>query len=79
MASCVINLDLPRNPAKLEQRIRRVWRKGQTQAVTAVNFVTEGSIERRLPYAPLGLMPWVLTLNRTSGNGCHNPAAGFGR
>jgi superfamily II DNA or RNA helicase len=48
IASCVINLDLPWNPAKLEQRIGRVWRKGQTQAVTAVNFVTEDSIEHSI-------------------------------
>jgi superfamily II DNA or RNA helicase len=48
MASCVINLDLPWNPAKLEQRIARIWRKGQTQAVTAVNFVTEDSIEHSI-------------------------------
>ncbi len=47
-ASCVINLDLPWNPAKLEQRIARVWRKGQTRAVTVVNFVTEGSIEHSI-------------------------------
>jgi hypothetical protein len=48
MASCVINLDLPWNPARLEQRIARVWRKGQTQAVTVVNFVTEDSIEHSI-------------------------------
>ncbi len=48
MASCVINLDLPWNPAKLEQRIGRVWRKGQTRAVTVVNFVTEDSIEHNI-------------------------------
>lgn len=48
MASCVINLDLPWNPAKLEQRIGRVWRKGQMQAVTVVNFVTEESIEHSI-------------------------------
>ena len=48
MASCVINLDLPWNPARLEQRIARVWRKGQMQAVTAVNFVTENSIEHSI-------------------------------
>ncbi len=47
-ASCVINLDLPWNPARLEQRIARVWRKGQTQAVTVVNFVTENSIEHSI-------------------------------
>jgi hypothetical protein len=48
MASCVINLDLPWNPARLEQRIARVWRKGQTQAVSVVNFVTEDSIEHSM-------------------------------
>jgi hypothetical protein len=48
MASAVINLDLPWNPAKLEQRIGRVWRKGQTRAVTVVNLVTENSIEHNV-------------------------------
>jgi superfamily II DNA or RNA helicase len=48
VASCVINLDLPWNPAKLEQRIARVWRKGQRRAVTAINFVTEDSIEHSI-------------------------------
>jgi superfamily II DNA/RNA helicase len=45
MANAVINLDLPWNPAKLEQRIARAWRKGQRSVVTVVNFVTENSIE----------------------------------
>ncbi len=48
VASCVINLDLPWNPARLEQRIARVWRKGQARAVTVVNFVTEKSIEHSI-------------------------------
>src|SRR5271165_297183 len=48
MASAVINLDLPWNPAKLEQRIARAWRKGQKNAVTVVNFVTENSIEHSI-------------------------------
>lgn len=48
MASAVVNLDLPWNPAKLEQRIARAWRKGQRQAVTVVNFVTENSIEHSI-------------------------------
>jgi len=38
-ASVVINCDLPWNPAKLEQRIARAWRKHQTRAVTVVNLV----------------------------------------
>jgi superfamily II DNA/RNA helicase len=48
MANAVINLDLPWNPAKLEQRIARTWRKGQKSAVTVVNFVTENSIEHSI-------------------------------
>lgn len=48
MANAVVNLDLPWNPAKLEQQIARAWRKGQRQAVTVVNFVTENSIEHSI-------------------------------
>lgn len=44
-ASVVINCDLPWNPAKLEQRIARAWRKHQKRPVTVVNLVTENSIE----------------------------------
>jgi len=44
-ASVVINLDLPWNPAVLEQRIGRVHRLGQQRNVRAVNFVAEGTIE----------------------------------
>jgi hypothetical protein len=48
MASVVINLDLPWNPAKLEQRIARAWRKHQSRPVRVINLVTEESIERRM-------------------------------
>jgi len=48
VASVVINCDLPWNPAKLEQRIARAWRKHQTRAVSVFNLVTEGSIEQRM-------------------------------
>ncbi len=44
-ASVVINCDLPWNPAKLEQRIARAWRKNQLNPVTVVNLVAEGTIE----------------------------------
>jgi hypothetical protein len=44
-ASVVINCDLPWNPAKLEQRIARVWRKHQTRPVTVVNLIAENTIE----------------------------------
>lgn len=44
-ASNLINIDLPWNPAVLEQRIGRVHRLGQKQPVRVVNFVAEGAIE----------------------------------
>jgi superfamily II DNA or RNA helicase len=44
-ASVVINCDLPWNPAKLEQRIARAWRKHQKNAVTVINLIAENTIE----------------------------------
>lgn len=44
-ASVVINCDLPWNPARLEQRIARAWRKNQLRAVTVVNLIAEDTIE----------------------------------
>jgi len=44
-ASVVVNMDLPWNPAVLEQRIGRVHRLGQKQAVRVINFVARGTIE----------------------------------
>lgn len=44
-ANIVINMDLPWNPAVLEQRIGRVHRLGQTQPVSVVNYVSQGTIE----------------------------------
>jgi len=47
-ASVVINCDLPWNPAKLEQRIARAWRKHQTRPVTVINLIAENTIEHRM-------------------------------
>jgi superfamily II DNA or RNA helicase len=47
-ASVVVNCDLPWNPAKLEQRIARAWRKNQTRPVTVINLVSENTIEHRM-------------------------------
>jgi superfamily II DNA or RNA helicase len=44
-ASVVLNLDLPWNPAVLEQRIGRVHRLGQRQSVRVVHFISQGTIE----------------------------------
>ncbi|TMH93522.1 MAG: SWF/SNF helicase family protein, partial [Betaproteobacteria bacterium] len=44
-AASVVNMDLPWNPAVLEQRIGRVHRLGQHRAVQVVNFIAQGTIE----------------------------------
>jgi superfamily II DNA or RNA helicase len=44
-ASTLVNMDLPWNPAILEQRIARIHRMGQVQPVQVVNFVAKGTIE----------------------------------
>ena len=47
-ASMVINLDLPWNPAVLNQRIARAHRHGQSHTVNVVNLVAKGTIEERM-------------------------------
>jgi SNF2 family DNA or RNA helicase len=47
-ASLVINLDIPWNPAVLEQRIARVYRLGQNKNVTVINLVSTGTIEHKM-------------------------------
>lgn len=47
-ADTVINVDLPWNPAVLEQRISRAHRMGQKREVQVYLFVTEGTIEENL-------------------------------
>jgi hypothetical protein len=47
-ASVVVNMDLPWNPAVLEQRIGRVHRLGQKRPVRVVNFVAQGTIEEQM-------------------------------
>ena len=47
-ASMVINLDIPWNPAVLEQRIARVYRLGQKNDVQVVNLVSLRTIEHRM-------------------------------
>jgi superfamily II DNA or RNA helicase len=47
-AAVVVNMDLPWNPAVLEQRIGRVHRMGQRRGVQVVNLVAENSIEHQM-------------------------------
>ncbi|MDI6871339.1 MAG: SNF2-related protein [Bacillota bacterium] len=44
----LINFDLPWNPMRIEQRIGRVHRLGQTEDVHIYNLATRGTIEERL-------------------------------
>jgi superfamily II DNA or RNA helicase len=47
-ANCVINLELPWNPAVLEQRIGRIYRLGQKLPIDVYNLVCEDGIESRI-------------------------------
>ncbi len=48
VASLVINVDLPWNPAVLEQRIGRIYRIGQERNVQIVNMISKDSFEERM-------------------------------
>ncbi len=56
--SVLINLDIPWNPAVLEQRIGRIHRMGQKKPVRIINFVSRNSIEERI----LGLLSFKKSL-----------------
>jgi len=47
-ASIVVNLEVPWNPAVLDQRIGRVHRLGQRRGVQVLHFVTRGAVEERV-------------------------------
>jgi len=47
-ASLMVNLDLPWNPAVLEQRIARAHRHGQRHTVNVINLIAQGTIEERM-------------------------------
>ena len=66
-ADTVVNLDQPWNPARLEQRIARAWRKHQARPVTVINLVSEQTIEHRM----LGL----LDAKRALAEACSTAAA----
>ncbi|MBO4906014.1 MAG: DEAD/DEAH box helicase [Bacteroidaceae bacterium] len=44
-ASIVVNLDMPWNPAVLEQRVGRIHRLGQKQGIQVYNLIAKGTIE----------------------------------
>lgn len=47
-AATIINIDLPWNPAVLEQRIARAYRIGQKRNVQVINLVAADTIEERM-------------------------------
>ena len=47
-ASACINIELPWNPAVLEQRIGRIYRLGQNRPIDVYNLVSEPGIESRI-------------------------------
>ena len=47
-AATLINIDLPWNPAVLEQRIGRIYRLGQQNNIQVINLVTPHSIEEEM-------------------------------
>ena len=47
-ASTIINLDLPWNPAVLEQRIARIYRIGQQRNIQVINLVAAHTIEESM-------------------------------
>jgi len=54
-SDCVINFELPWNPAKLNQRIGRIDRIGQKHSViNVINLITKNSIEEKV-YAGINL------------------------
>ncbi|MHC4415261.1 MAG: DEAD/DEAH box helicase [Planctomycetota bacterium] len=47
-SNCCVNLELPWNPAVLEQRIGRIYRLGQDQPIDVYNLVSRDCIEERI-------------------------------
>ena len=47
-ASCMVCLDLPWNPAVLEQRVGRIYRLGQKHPIEVYYLVSESGIEGRI-------------------------------
>jgi SNF2 family DNA or RNA helicase len=47
-ANTLVNFDLPWNPMRIEQRVGRIHRIGQTREVFIFNLCTAGSLEARL-------------------------------
>jgi SNF2 family DNA or RNA helicase len=49
-ANILISLDLPWNPAVMDQRIGRIYRLGQKKHIRVYNFIAHNSVEHRILY-----------------------------
>lgn len=47
-AATLVNLDLPWNPAILEQRIARIYRLGQRRNIQVINLISKDTIEEQM-------------------------------
>lgn len=47
-ASVLVNLDIPWNPMKLQQRIGRIYRRGQVNGCLIINLIMKDSIEEQM-------------------------------
>ena len=47
-ANCCINIEVPWNPAVIEQRVARIHRLGQSQPIDVFNLVAQDCIESRI-------------------------------
>jgi superfamily II DNA or RNA helicase len=54
VASYVVHLDLPWNPARLDQRVSRAHRLGQTRGVSVISLCAESGIERGIEHTLAG-------------------------
>jgi N12 class adenine-specific DNA methylase len=73
----VHHLDLPWEPATLQQRNGRAVRQGNTQAVIGINYyVSQGSIDVVRLAIILGKLTWMKDILYTADRETNNPAAG---
>ncbi len=76
--TCMVHhLDLPYEPATLQQRNGRAVRQGNTQAVIAIYYyISTGSIDAARLTIILGKLTWMKDILQSSDRETNNPAAG---
>ena len=76
--TCMVHhLDLPYEPATLQQRNGRAVRQGNTQAVIAIYYyISTGSIDAARLTIILGKLTWMKDILQSADRETNNPAAG---